>query len=138
MMDFTLPLLQTNKRWNLRDEAAGRPVMLTFWTSWCPDSFRDLQEKKILFQHADPSKLCFITVNVTGREGDVQLTDFVQKHELPYEVLCDNGTEVYDRFNCSGVPTTVFLDKELNVVQTLGDQARITDVMTGLTAIIDK
>lgn len=137
-MDFTLPTIDGNKQWNLAEEASGRPVMITFWTSWCPDSFRDLQEKKILFQHADESELCFITINVTGREGDVDLADFVQKQQLPYIVLRDNGTEVYDLFGCMGVPTTVFLDKELRIQKTLGDQAKITDVMAGLTTIIDK
>ena len=55
--DSTLPQLSTNQTWQLSKEAAGRAVMLTFWTSWCPDSERDLAAKMPLAAHADQNKL---------------------------------------------------------------------------------
>ncbi len=76
MMDFTLPLLQTNKRWNLRDEAAGRPVMLTFWTSWCPDSFRDLQEKKDTVSACRSIEALFYNRECHGERGRRSISRF--------------------------------------------------------------
>lgn len=136
-MDFSLPQLSTNQTWQLSKEAAGRAVMLTFWTSWCPDSERDLAAKMPLAAHADRSKLQFVTVNVTGREGDVDLQAYLQKRGWDFLVLQDRGTALYDHFKCKGVPTTVLLNNRHEQTAQFGESAKLPDILAELTSLID-
>lgn len=135
-MSFTLREVNSNNPYHLHEEAAGRPVMLTFWTSWCPDSNRDLHEKMRLYKYADASKLCFVTINVTGREGTIDLQGYLEKQGFDFLVLKDEGTRVYDSFGCVGVPTTILLNERLEVVHSYGEQAKLTEIMDGLTDLI--
>ncbi|WP_180316709.1 redoxin domain-containing protein [Shouchella shacheensis] len=38
--DFSLTNVRTQETWSLTD-AGDHAMMLTFWTSWCPDSIND-------------------------------------------------------------------------------------------------
>ncbi|AIC94553.1 MULTISPECIES: TlpA disulfide reductase family protein [Shouchella] len=135
-MNFKLNKLGSGERWELEKEAKGRPVMLTFWTSWCPDSYKDLAAKRALYQTMDQDQLCFVTINVTGREGEVDLQEWLKQHNHHFLVLKDDGTTVYDQFGCEGVPTTVLLNKELLVVNRFGENASIASIMASLTTIV--
>ncbi|MDP4552446.1 TlpA disulfide reductase family protein [Alkalihalobacillus macyae] len=116
---------------------AGKPVMITFWASWCPDCMRDLPMKEQFYQHADLNKLGFITINVTGRERSQEAGKaFTTKHQLPFPVLKDNGRTTYDMYNCTGVPTTVLLDKEHRIFKVFDDQSSFVDVVGALPQIM--
>ncbi|GAF23922.1 LOW QUALITY PROTEIN: thioredoxin [Bacillus sp. JCM 19047] len=135
-MNFELNELRTGDRWELKKEANGRPVMLTFWTSWCQDSYKDLAAKRPLYQTMDENQLCFVTINVTGREGEVDLQEWLKQHNHQFLVLKDEGTTVYDQFGCEGVPTTVLLNKELRVTNTFGENTSMASIMASLTTIV--
>ncbi|MFB4211410.1 TlpA disulfide reductase family protein [Shouchella sp. JSM 1781072] len=135
-MNFELKELGSKRTWTLYEEAKDRPVMITFWTSWCPDSYRDLHDKRALYQTMDEDQLCFVTINVTGREGDVDLQQWLKQHDHNFLVLQDDGTKVYDQFGCKGVPTTVLLDRRGQVTKTYGEDTAISTIMTGLATVI--
>ncbi|MBN8209946.1 TlpA family protein disulfide reductase [Bacillus sp. NTK071] len=114
-----------------------KPVMITFWASWCPDCMRDLPMKEQFYQHADLDKLGFITINVTGRERSEEAGKaFTNTHQLPFPVLADIGRETYDKYNCKGVPTTVLLDKQHRIFKVFDDQSSFLDIVGALPEIM--
>ncbi|WP_347548937.1 TlpA disulfide reductase family protein [Pseudalkalibacillus hwajinpoensis] len=116
----------------------GKPVMLTFWTSWCPDCMQDLPMKEQFYQHADPDTIGFLTINVTGRERSSDAgQDFASKNSLPFPVLADNGRETYEAYGCAGVPTTVLIDKNHNITHVFNDQSSFMDIVKALPAIME-
>lgn len=133
---FSLQEVRSDKTYSLSDYL-GQPVMLTFWASWCLDCMKDLPQKEQFYEHADLEKLAFLTINVTGRERSEEAgKQFAIKNDLSFPVLKDEGRETYDQYGCSGVPTTVLLDKEHNIVETFGDQASFMDIVKVLPKIM--
>ncbi len=114
----------------------GKPVMITFWTSWCPDSQRDLHVKNEFYRSIQSDQLVFLTINVTGREGHPNDGEtYIREHQYSFPVLKDEGTKVYDAYQCMGVPSTFLLNKEHEIVARFGDKATFTDILKGLAKI---
>ncbi|WP_085522849.1 TlpA disulfide reductase family protein [Tuberibacillus sp. Marseille-P3662] len=134
--DFNLINAQTNEFVSLSDYQ-GKPVMITFWVSWCPDCQKDLPKKTNFYQTMDHDALAFLTINVTGREADAANgVEFMNNHELPFPVLKDNGTTTYDDYQCSGVPTTVILDQQHNIFDSFGDKASFYEIIRSLSMVM--
>ncbi|MFC4735845.1 TlpA disulfide reductase family protein [Bacillus daqingensis] len=110
-----------------------QPVILTFWTTWCPESQTDLQLKQALYRSADPNKLDMYTVHVPGREAaGADPAAFYEKAGLSIPALQDDGRALYDRLNLNGVPSTVFISRQGEVTHVLGDQASPEEIWRAL------
>lgn len=134
---FTLTDIQSNKKVSL-DDFRGKPVMITFWASWCPDCQRDMPQKHALFEKVPEDKLAFLTINVTGREASADAgRKFVEKNNYHFPVLLDNGTETYDKYGCMSVPTTILLDEDHHIAASFNDQASYMDIFMALGQLID-
>ncbi|MBU8907314.1 TlpA disulfide reductase family protein [Desertibacillus haloalkaliphilus] len=134
---FTLREYHTDTYKSLSDYK-GQAVMVTFWASWCPDSIRDLAQKAQFYQSMQTDKLAFLTINVTGREGhDEDGATFIKEHNYTFPVLFDEGTKVYDRYRCMGVPTTVLINEQQEIVATYNDRAAFIDIIKGVGKLIE-
>ncbi|MFB4163363.1 TlpA disulfide reductase family protein [Alteribacillus sp. JSM 102045] len=115
----------------------GKPLMLTFWASWCPDSQKDLAQKQRFYEHLDQNQLEFLTINVSGREGKVDdAKKLMNQESYTFPVLVDNGTKTYDRYQCMGVPTTFIIDENQRIVDRFNDKAAFVDIVRGMNKII--
>ncbi|MFC0470228.1 TlpA disulfide reductase family protein [Halalkalibacter kiskunsagensis] len=132
---FSLPILNSEHSWSLAD-ASKKVTMLTFWTSWCPDSKRDLHAKHTLYQSMDTQNMEMVMIHVTGRDPGVNVASFLRENEYTFPVLRDEGTMVYDLYQCMGVPTTVLLNEKKEVAFMYHDKATIMDIMKGVAFLI--
>lgn len=128
---FTLRKVGADSTWSLQ-QAENKPVMLTFWTTWCPDSLRDLEAKQRLYATIDRETLEMIMIHVSGRDPDANVEQFLKKHDYTFPVLCDEGTKVYDLYRCTSVPTTVLLNDDHKIFAKYDDRATMFDVMKGI------
>ncbi|SDI27699.1 TlpA family protein disulfide reductase [Natribacillus halophilus] len=120
------------------EDFAGTPLLLTFWTSWCPDSQRDLQKKEALYPKIDKSALAMLNVNVPGRERAPQAGQkYVESHELLIPMVEDAGTDAYERYQCQGVPTTVLITADGKVARQFGDKTPFEDIMYHMAKLVD-
>lgn len=133
---FQLPHCLTREDWTL-DQFNGKAIMLTFWTSWCPDSRVDLAYKQRLYQAMNQSKLQMLMINVTGRERISDVAAFVKQQEYSFPVLEDQGRTVYDLYNCKGVPTTILLNTQHEIVAQFGEQASFQEITAGLVPLLN-
>lgn len=91
----------------------GRPVVMTFWGTWCPpcrDEFPALGE---LYRKYHPSGLEVVAVNQRDQElrtADVQR--FVDEFSVPFTVVIDPRGRSRREYRLIGIPTTVFLDTQ--------------------------
>ncbi len=135
---FSLKDLQSNEVLSLSDHS-GKPVILQFWVSWCPDCMREVPFLEQFYKSMNNDELIVLTVNVTGREGTKEQRDaFIEKNQLTVPVLEDNGTEVYDLFNCTSVPTTVLLDAEHHIQDVYTDKDKFQDILYGITRLLSR
>lgn len=133
--NFELPYLHSNKTYQLHEDR-GKVIVMTFWTSWCPDCGRDLPKKEQLYKTMDHSKVKMLTINVTGRERNAkEAIEYAEKF-LSQTTLKDKDTTVYDCFESKGVPTTIIIDKEGNIHDQFGDQAPFLDIVKSLGTLV--
>ncbi|MGP4073172.1 TlpA disulfide reductase family protein [Piscibacillus sp. B03] len=131
---FELPYLDNpDETFRLEDVIGEKVVVLTFWVSWCPDCARDLPKKEQFFKTSRNDELEMVTINVTDREhGDEEALKY-QDQFLTQPVLKDRGREIYDLYDCTGVPTTVVINREGEIIGHFGDQADFVEVIHKLS-----
>ncbi|PTM59816.1 TlpA family protein disulfide reductase [Desmospora activa] len=98
-------------------ELRGRPVILSFWVTWCPACQQDLPTKDRFYRSLPTdAPLVMYSINVTGREVEPErVAPFVHQLGLALPVLTDKGRTAYDAFGLTSVPATVLIDAQGNI-----------------------
>ncbi|SDC45429.1 Thiol-disulfide isomerase or thioredoxin [Pelagirhabdus alkalitolerans] len=134
--NFSLPYIDDpSKTYQLSDDL-GKIVVLTFWTSWCPDCSQDLPLKERLYQTVDSEKMVFRTVNVSGREPKADEAIRYFDNFLSQPTVVDDGLNTYRAYDCMGVPTTVIIDQEGKIIEQFTDQASSIEIMQSISRFI--
>jgi peroxiredoxin len=105
---FTLPDLE-GKPHGLAD-FRGRVVVLNFWATWCPPCIDEMPSLQRLHQALAERGVTVIAVSVDERFSDVPA--FVQKFDLTFSVLYDEGKKVSRKYQTFKYPETYILDRE--------------------------
>ena len=105
---FTLPDLE-GKLHGLADYR-GRVVVLNFWATWCPPCIDEMPSLQRLHQALADQGVAVVAVSVDERFSDVP--DFVQKFNLTFSVLFDEGKKVSRTYQTFKYPETYILDRE--------------------------
>lgn len=121
------------------EEFRGRFVILTFWVSWCPDCLKDLPKKQRLYEGVKPNKdLAFLTINVTGREGDPDDgIKFIEQNDYTFPVLRDEELAVYDAYKCNSVPYTFLLNRDHEIVRRFDDHSSFIEIALSLDEMME-
>ncbi len=135
--EFTLTDMQTGNLVSL-DDYRGKNVMITFWASWCPDCQRDLPQKDAFYKTLpEDTPLEFITINVTGREASTgNALNMAHEQQWTFPILMDEGTKVYDAYQCTSLPTTVLLNKQHEIEASFDDRAEFMDIIQSLGTLL--
>lgn len=91
-------------------------VILDFWATWCPPCVEGLPTLAKIAEEFKDKNVVFYAVNQDEDEQTVQ--KFLKEHDLKLQVPMDKGGEVGQKYGVSGIPTTVFIDKD-GVVQAV-------------------
>ncbi len=106
--DFTLPDLE-GKLHGLA-EFRGRVVVLNFWATWCPPCIDEMPSLQRLHRALADRGVAVVAVSVDERLSDVPA--FVQKFDLTFSVLSDEGKKVSRKYQTFKYPETYILDRE--------------------------
>jgi len=88
----------------------GKPVMLNFWATWCPECREELPAMK---EFHEDSGMEILAVNLTKSEVTEENVRAVTKEEaLAFPILMDRKLEVAKTYGVSAIPSTYILDKE--------------------------
>ena len=103
--NFTL-LLPDGRHTSLAD-FKGRLVLINFWATWCPPCRAEMPE--LLQAARDYPDLALLAVNVA--EAPAAVSEFAAQFRMDVPVVIDPQGTISDRYNVSGLPTSVFLDE---------------------------
>jgi peroxiredoxin len=88
-------------------DAAGTPVVLNFWATWCAPCRNELPA---LQDAAERYEGRVLIVGVDQGEAADVVQSFVDEFSLTYPIPMDADGEVGHRYNVRGLPTTFFID----------------------------
>lgn len=135
--DFCLPTIQGPKPEMKLADFRGKILLLSFWVTWCPDCQRELPQLEVFYRGLNNEGVTLLTVNVTGRQHDLsKVTPFLKKGGYTFPVLRDNGTETYDAYGATSVPTTVIVDQEGMIQGRYGDNVPFSEVVVHLGKLL--
>jgi len=107
--DFQLQDLNQNTI-TLSSYKDKQPVILFFWTTWCPFCQRELKvlNDKYSSLLRDNVQLLAIDVGEVARRVD----NFVKNRGIVFSVFLDKDTTVAAAYSILGVPTYILIDKK--------------------------
>lgn len=90
-------------------EARGRPILLNFFTTWCPSCSKEVDALSELRREYPRNELILLGISMDDTER--ALSRFLDKHEPGYPVH-PAGRGVASSFEVSGVPKTIIYNHE--------------------------
>lgn len=112
--DFELETLSGERR--TLSDYEGKVVFLNFWATWCAPCVEEMPAMQTLADRFEGDGLRVVAVNV--RERREQAGAFVEELGLEYTVLLDSNGEALSAYNVRGLPTTIIIDREGQIVGT--------------------
>jgi cytochrome c biogenesis protein CcmG, thiol:disulfide interchange protein DsbE len=110
--DFDLPLYERyvaeyGPRLSLA-EAAGRPLVINFWASWCGPCYEEAPHLQRAWErHGD--EVLFIGVQTQDRDARAAGRAFVERFDLGFPNAIDDDSRVSIAYGLFGVPETFFV-----------------------------
>lgn len=119
--------------WIAREAAAGRPVVVNIFASWCVPCRRELP---LLLDAADANPgIAFLGVDHQDLRN--QGEEFVAEQEVDFPTLYDPSGDIAVAVGARGMPTTAFFDADGRLIDThTGElnQQLLADRLAELTA----
>jgi peroxiredoxin len=96
-------------------EQRGRVVLLDFWATWCGPCRLSLPHLQELHKRFGERGLLVVGIDI-GEDAET-VREFVEERGLTFRMLLDEGDEVSPLFRVTGLPHTVLIDREGQVVK---------------------
>jgi cytochrome c biogenesis protein CcmG/thiol:disulfide interchange protein DsbE len=101
------------------DDYEGTPLILNFWASWCPFCIAEVPDFEKVQQDVK-GQVAFLGVNL--RDNREAAEDLAHETHVTYPLAEDPQGVVYEAFGGTGMPTSVFIDGEGSVADTVTGQ----------------
>ena len=131
--DFTV-LDEDGKAVKLSDYF-GKPIVLNFWASWCYYCKKEMPDFNTAY-HNNPD-VQFFMVNVTdgSQETMSSAKEFIEDSEYDFPVFYDTELDAASAYGASGLPMTVFIDKDGNFVTYANGMLNAENLNKGIELI---
>lgn len=113
--DFSLrSVTDPDRTITLADQLGTRPVVLNFWASWCEpckDEAPEFRAAALAFE----DEVTFLGVSTLDGRGPA--SRFMEAYDVPFDSVTDPPPgRAAKRFGVTGVPETIFIDRDGRVV----------------------
>ncbi len=117
--DFVLPDMQ-DKDHQLSDYL-GKPVIVTFWATWCPPCIKELPAFNRAWAKFKDDDIALLGVNIN--EDIETIESFKLEYPIDFTILRDETSGQLENWNMTGLPTTFIVDADGHVVyQAMGER----------------
>ena len=106
-------LLDTNGKTHRLSDYRGRPVIINFWTTWCPPCREELPSMNRAWKQLEKEGIAMLAINM----GEDEDTIFVFSADYPtdFPILMDQSGEVIASWPVKGLPTTYVIAPDGNI-----------------------
>ena len=117
----------------------GRPVVVTFWGTWCPPCKVEFPE--LVAAHRKYREAGLEIIGVNQRDQEIRTTDveaFVKEHKVEFIVAIDQRGKSRRSYRLIGLPTTVFIDAGGIIRQVTSGPIAPSELARGLATILPR
>lgn len=93
----------------------GKPLVITFWGTFCPPCIRELPEFQRQYDKWKSEGLEVLAINLS--EADLPVQNYVQRLNLNFTVLRDVNRKVERMYGLRSYPTTFFVKPDGNIAE---------------------
>jgi peroxiredoxin len=97
----------------------GQPAVLIFWTAWCPVCKEEAPQFNQLAAKYESRGVGVLGINI--QDSQARTENGIRDFGIRYSVARDGDAGVARRYNVTGTPTIVFVDRT-GVVRYFGNQ----------------
>lgn len=97
-------------------EYRGTPVVVNFWASWCPSCAAEMPAFENVYQDVK-GDVGFVGINNNDERSAAER--LASDTGVTYRLAEDPGGEAFAAFGGTGMPTTVFINGDGRVVETV-------------------
>jgi cytochrome c biogenesis protein CcmG/thiol:disulfide interchange protein DsbE len=91
-------------------EMVGRPVVISYWATWCNPCKKELPVLDQLSQEYRSQGLVVVTVNAIEQDSREEVQAMVGETSMTLPVLLDQGNQFASTYGALFFPTTIFVD----------------------------
>jgi peroxiredoxin len=114
----------------------GRVVLVNFWASWCPPCRDEMPALEAYYQDHKDEGLVILGVNVKDSKGAI--TAFLEEHTVSFPIVLDRDAKTAGMYDITGLPTTVFVDREGMVIGTWPGMVTKTFLENKITPLLQE
>ena len=114
--DFTVKLLHGGE--TRLSDAAGHPLVLAFWATWCGPCKTELPSLDRLYRRFSPDGTRFLAVNIEDLSLREKVDEYARTSGLTMPVAIDGGL-LANRYHVDAIPHLVILDAHGKVSEVL-------------------
>jgi thiol-disulfide isomerase/thioredoxin len=94
----------------------GKPLVVNFWASWCPTCTAEMPAFERVYQGFD-GRVEFIGINNNDQRSAAE--ELARSVGVTYRLAEDPEGEAFTAFGGTGMPTTILIDAEGRVAETV-------------------
>ena len=99
----------------LADLIGERPIVITFWATWCKPCKKELEKMKPIFDELKDD-IYFIAICEDGPRSRSKVPPYIKSEGFEYFIALDKNKDVMMRAGVSDIPDFFILDLEGNII----------------------
>lgn len=114
----------------------GKPIIINFWASWCPPCKAELPSFNTVYEQLGDD-VVFLMINATDeiRETKEKAKELTDEEGYTFPVYYDTEMEASNVYGVSSLPSTVFIDRDGNIVTAAVGQIDESALLQGISMI---
>lgn len=119
---------------SLAEVTAGKPALLIFWATWCPDCRKETPAIKALWERFRDRGLRVGAISTGGRDTVAMVRRYLDQNAVTYPVYYDADKSASEAFGIAWIPTFFLVDGQGRVVYkaaTPPDAAAVEALLAG-------